>query len=126
MFFNRKPQGRINYPRNRDLVSRLFWAEGTNDRLPVGQYLLLVVQVDGLMWPKGKVQVKNTSWISEVHEEGRPPGGNFTLSLYLVSSEGYDEIAAWSDHGGLTGDYPGLRRIKDGTKLHSVKLGLES
>ena len=61
MFLNRKPKGRIDRPGNRDLVPRRFRAEGTIDRLPAGQHLLLVVEVGRLMWPKGEVQVKNTS-----------------------------------------------------------------
>jgi hypothetical protein len=126
MFFNRNPQGRIHYPRNRDSVPRLFRAEGTIDSLPEGQHLLLVVQVGGLMWPKGKVQVNNTSWTLKVYEGGTPPNGNFALSLYLVSDKGYDEIATWLEHGKRTGDYPGLGQIKDGVRLHSVKLHLES
>jgi hypothetical protein len=126
MFFNRKPKGRIDYPKNRDSVPRLFQAGGTIDRLPAGQHLLLVVQVGGLMWPKGEVQVRNTSWTSEVYEGGSPPNGDFTLSLYLVSDKGYDEIATWLERGRLTGDYPGLGQIKDGVRLHSVKLRLES
>jgi hypothetical protein len=126
MFFNRKPKGRINYPKNRDLVPRLFQVEGTIDRLPAGQHLLLVVQVGGLMWSKGEVQVRNTSWTSEVYEGGSPPNGDFTLSLYMVSDKGYDEIATWLERGKLTGDYPGLGQIQDGVRLHSVRLRLES
>ena len=125
MFFKREPRGRISYPGDRDLVPRLFRAEGTIDRLPAGQHLLLVVQVGGLMWPKGEVQVRNTSWTSEVYEGGSPPNGNFTLSLYLVSDRGYGEIAAWLERGKLTGDYPGLGQIRDGVRLHSVRLRLE-
>jgi hypothetical protein len=126
MFFDHKPRGRINSPKNGDRVPRLFRAEGTIDSLPAGQHLLLVVQVGGLMWPKGKVQVNHTSWISEVYEGGTPPNGDFTLALYLVRDKGYDEIAAWLERGRLTGDYPGLGHIKDGIKLHSIKLRLES
>jgi hypothetical protein len=126
MFFNRKPKGRINYSGNHDLVPRLFRAEGTIDHLPAGQHLLLVVQVGGLMWPKGEAQVRNTSWTAKVYEGGSPPNGVFTLSLYLVSDKGYDEIATCLERGKLTGDYPGLEQIKDGVRLHSVKLRLES
>ena len=126
MFFNRKPKGGISYPRNRDLVPRRFQAQGTIDRLPAGQHLLLVVEVGGLMWPKGEVQVRNTSWTSEVYEGGTPPDGRFTLSLYLVSDQGYDEVAAWLERGRLTGDYPGLGQIKDSVRLHSIQLRLES
>jgi hypothetical protein len=88
--------------------------------------LLLVVHVGGLMWPKGQVQVDDGSWISEVHEGGTPPNGEFTLSLYLVRNGGYEEIADWLERGQATGDYPGLRRIKDGFRLHSVRLRLKS
>ena len=101
-------------------------AEGSIDSLPEGQHLLLVIEVGGLMWPKGEVQVNNTSWASEVHEGGSPPDGNFALSLYLVNGKGYDEIAAWMEHGRLQGDYPGLGQIKNGIKLHSIRLRLES
>jgi hypothetical protein len=125
-FLNHNPQGRINLPRNRDSVPRLFRAEGTIDNLPAGQHLLLVVQVGGLMWPKGQVQVNNASWTTQVHEGGHPPNGRFALSLWLVSSRGYDEVAAWLEHGKRTGDYPGLGQIKDGVKLHSITLRLES
>jgi hypothetical protein len=121
---NRNLQGRINHPRNRSLVPRLFRTEGTIDGLSAGQHVLVVVEVGGLVWPKGKVQVKNTSWVCDVHEGGTPPDGKFTLSLYAVSRKGYDEIAAWLERGKATGDYPGLRRIKEGIKLHSIKVRL--
>jgi hypothetical protein len=94
--------------------------------LPAGQHLLLAVEVSGLKWPKGEVAVKNTSWDAEVFEGGTPPNRDFTLSLYAVSSEGYDEISAWLERGKATGDYPGLSRIKDGVKLDSIRLRLES
>jgi len=125
-FLNRKPQGRISHPRNRALVPRLFQAEGSIDSVPAGQHLLLVVEVNGLKWPKGEVVVKNTSWDAFVFEGGTPPNGDFTLSLYAVSSEGYDEISAWLERGKAAGDYPGLSHIKDGIRLDSIKLRLES
>jgi hypothetical protein len=124
MFFNRKPRGRINHPGNHALVPRLFQAEGTVESLPTGQHLLLVVEVGGWMWPKAQVQVNNGAWASEVYEGGNPPNGDFTLSLYSVSDSGYDEIATWFEHGRLTGDYPGLVQLKDGVRLHSVRLRL--
>jgi hypothetical protein len=126
MLSNRSPRGRINYPRDRDLVPRVFQAEGTVDNLPAGQQLLLVVEIGGLMWPKGKVQVTGSSWVSEVYEGGSPPNGKFILSLYLVSDRGYGEITTWLERGRRPGDYPGLGRIGDATRLHSVKLRLEA
>jgi hypothetical protein len=126
MFSSRSPQGRINCPRNRDVVPRLFRAEGIIDGLPAGQHLPLVVQVEALMWPKSQVQVSSSSWTAQVHEGGHPPDGRFDLSLWLVGSRGYDEIVAWLEHGSRTGDYPGLWQIKDGVKLHSITLRLEA
>ena len=126
MFSNRSPRGKITYPRNRDSVPRLFRAEGIANSVPAGNQLLLVVQVGGLKWPKGQVEVTDASWISQVHEGGHPSDGRFALSLWMVSSRGYDEIVAWLEQGRRTGDYPGLWQIKDGVKLHSVKLRLEA
>jgi hypothetical protein len=104
MVFNRNPKGRIKYPRNRDWVSGHFRAEGSIDRLPAGRHLILAVGVGGLIWPKGEVQIDNTSWAFEVYEGGTPPGGRFKLSLFLVGSKGYDAVTAWLDHGRLTGE----------------------
>jgi len=126
MFSNWAPQGRILRPRARELVQRLFRAEGSVDSLPAGQHLLLVVQVEGLMWPKGQIQVNNGSWTAQVHEAGHPSDGLFVLSLWMVSSRGYGEVVAWLEHGGHTGEYPGLWQIKDGVELHSITLRLRA
>ena len=125
MFFNRSAQGKIHAPKNGDLVPRHFRAEGSIGNLPADRRLLLVIQVGGLVWPKGEVRVNETTWASEVYEGGTPPDGKFTLSLYSVSSKGFQEIATWLEHGKLTGHYPGLKQVKDGIKLHSIKLRLQ-
>lgn len=126
MFFNRTPQGRISIPKDRDSVPRLFQAEGTFDALPAGQYLVVAVQVAGLIWPKALVQADSGSWTCQVHEGGDPPNGRFALSLWLVGSQGQDEITAWLERGENTGHYPGLHQIRDGIKLHSISLRLKS
>ena len=125
MFFNRTLRGKINRPKNRSSVARLFQVTGTIDNLAARQHLFLVVQVDGLLWPKVEVRVDGTSWTAEVHEAGTPSDGRFSLSLYLVGRKGHDEITDWLDGGESTGDYPGLRRIEDSTKLHSIRVQLE-
>jgi hypothetical protein len=84
------------------------------------------VEVGGLMWPKGEVQVQDGSWSASVYEGGAPPQGRFILSLYLVGKRVYSQIAAWLERGQATGDYPGLGRIRDGLKLDSVRLRLDS
>jgi hypothetical protein len=123
---NRNPRGRINRPRDRGSVPRRFRVEGAIDNLPAGKQLLLVVEIGGLMWPKGQAPVDGGSWVSEVYEGGWPPNGRFTLSLFLISDQGYDEVATWLEHGKRTGGYPGLGRIREATRLHSVKLRLEA
>ena len=125
MFLKRSPRGKIVKPKNGSLVSRLFQAKGTIGRLPEGQHLFLVIQVGGLLWPKAEVRLDGTSWTAEVHEGGAPPNGEFALSLYSVGGKGYDEVTDWLDRGDSTGLYPGLRRIKDGTRLHNIELRLE-
>ena len=103
------PQGKISIPRNNVSVPRHFQAEGSVDNLLAGQHLFLVVEIEGLIWPKGEAQVKNAYWTCEVYEGGSPPDGRFTLSLFLVSGKGYDEINTWLERGKMTDDYPGLR-----------------
>lgn len=118
-------QGRILRPANGSAIRRHFRAEGNVEGLPSGHHLLLVVEVAGLMWPKGEVQAIDGAWAAEVHEDGAPPDGRFALSLYMTSDRGYGDVAAWLERGRLTDDYPGLERIRDGVKLHSVRLRLQ-
>ncbi len=119
-----RPQGKIDIPRNNASVSRRFHAEGSVNNLPAGQHLFLVVEIDGLMWPKSEAQIKNASWKCEVHEGGEPPGGRFTLSLFLVGATGYEAINGWLDRGKMTQDYPGLENLIESIKLHSIQLRL--
>lgn len=77
------------------------------------------------MWPKGLIQPVDGTWSAEVYEGGSPPNGRFTLSLFLVSEKGYEEVEAWLERGKRTGDYPGIGRIRDSVKLHSIRLRLK-
>ena len=78
------------------------------------------------MWPKEpEVMMSGTSWSGEVYEGGTPPHGRFALSLYVVDSDGHRRLMTWLDNGRRTGDYPGLREVKGGQRLHSIKLRLE-
>jgi hypothetical protein len=94
--------------------------------MPAGQLLVVAVHVAGLIWPKGLVQADNGSWTCQLHEGGDPPNGRFALSLWLVGTQGVDEITAWLERGENTGHYPGLYQIRDGIKLHSITLRLKS
>ena len=120
------PQGKIDIPGDNTSISRHFVVEGTVADLPASQYLFLVVEIDGLMWPKGEAQVKNSAWTCEVHESGSPSDGRFTLSLFLVGGRGYNDINAWLERGKMTGDYPGLVTLKDARRLDSIRLRLAS
>jgi hypothetical protein len=119
-----QPQGKINLPGEDALVSRHFLAEGIVNNLPAGQHLFLVVEIDGQMWPKGEARVTNSSWACEVHEGGNPPGGRFSLSLFVVGDRGYVDINAWLEHGKMTGSYPGLINLEDSRRLSSLRLRL--
>ncbi len=119
-----RPQGKINNPRSNASVPRRFHTEGSVNNLSAGQHLFLVVEIDGLMWPKGEAQIKNTGWTCEVHEGGEPPGGRFALSLFVVGEPAYEAINDWLDRGKATDDYPGLEDLSDGIKLHSIPLRL--
>jgi hypothetical protein len=103
----------------------LFQVQGTIEHLPMGRHLFLVVQVGGLLWPKADVRTAGASWTAEVHEGGAPPNGQFRLSLYSVGEKGYAEITNWLERGASTGHYPGLRRINDSVRLHSIDLKLQ-
>jgi hypothetical protein len=122
----KRSQAKINLPEANSVVSRNFLAEGTVPDLSAGQYLFLVVEVNGLMWPKGEAKVQNTTWTCKVHEGGNPPGGRFTLSLFVVGDKGLESVNAWLEHGKLTGDFPGLVNLKDSTRLSSIRLRLVS
>lgn len=125
MFSKHNPKGRIKSPKSRSAVSRHFQVEGTVNNMTADQHLILAIRVDGLLWPKGEVQMNGSIWKSEVHENGNPPRGKFTLELYRVENNGYDEIITWLARGEQTGHYPGLRKINNGVKLHSIKLRLK-
>ncbi len=119
-----KPQGKINIPLNNALVSRQFHAEGSVSNLSAGQHLFLVVEIDGLMWPKVEAQCQGTSWTGEVYEGGEPPDGRFTLSLFAVGGKGFEAVTAWLKRGEATDSYPGLVNIDESIRLHSVRLRL--
>ncbi len=119
-----RPQGTITTPPNNALVPRRFHAEGSVNNLSAGQHLFLVVEIDGLMWPKGKVQWQDTSWTGEVLEGGDPPEGRFTLSLFAVGGKGFEAVTAWLKRGEATDSYPGLVNIDESIRLHSVRLRL--
>jgi len=123
--FNR-PQGKINSPRNNATVSRHFQAEGTVDNLQAGQHLFVIVEIGGLMWPKGEAQLNDKTWACEVYEGGSPPDGRFALSLFSVDDKGYDDVNAWLERGKSTGDYPGLTTIDACKRLHRINLRLAS
>jgi len=124
MFNN--PRGKINSPKNNVIVSRRFRAEGTIENLNTGQHLFVVVEIGGLMWPKDEANVMDKIWSCEVYEDGSPPDGQFTLSLFSVGGKGYEDTKAWLERGKSTGDYPGLGTIEGSKRLNSIKLRIAS
>jgi len=118
------PKGKINLPGNNASVPRHFQAGGTIADLPPGQHLFLVVEVEGLMWPKGEAQLQNMAWTCDVYEGGDPPGGRFALSLFAIGGQGFETVTAWLERGKATDSYPGMEHIPQGIRLHSIRLRL--
>ena len=120
-------RGTIRLPADGSSVDRHILAEGEIISLPESTWLWLVVEIDGLKWPKEPgVFVSGNTWTGEAWEGGTPPGGRFTLSLYVVGKAGSDQIKKWIDQGHRSGSYPGLSIIDDARRLDSVNLRLRS
>ncbi len=120
------PQGKIKFPNDGDVVSRLFRANGSIDKLPTDYHRYLAVEIRRLMWPKEpEIAVNGTSWSGEVYEGENPPDGRFNLSSNMVDGEGHRKIMTWLENGIRTGNYPGLLELTGGQRLHSIKLQLE-
>jgi hypothetical protein len=81
------------------------------------------VQTGRVLSPKiPPVEVNGTNWAGICNEYGVPAGGAFTLCLFIVSEEGFKEIAAWHAQGKATGSYPPFRAVPGGALLAQSKL----
>ena len=107
-------------------VDRHIRAEGTIQGVPADGRLWLVVEVEGLKWPKNPVTVSGNTWNGEAYEGGDPPGGAFTLALYSIDSRGAGQIERWLEEGRRTDDYPGIAEIQGARLLDKVELKLRS
>jgi hypothetical protein len=114
------PRGTIASPTDGSTVPRTFTATGTLAGIDSQSHVWLVVQSNGLLFPKAPELEVQQSWIMQSIETGVPAGGRFSLILFMVGEEGQRRINAWLAHGEATGTYPGLNRIPDGEKLDTV------
>ncbi len=113
-------RGGITFPRDGSGVPRVFTAEGTLADIADDQHVWLVVQSNGLLFPKEPEIDPQPHWIMQSIETGVPAGGRFSLILLMVGSEGQHQIQAWLERGRATGAYPGLVRIVDSQKLDTT------
>ncbi len=111
-------RGIILTPHDGNSVLRTFNAEGTIVGLPHNSYLWLAVEHSNLSWPKGPIKITGTSWSGRVYEGGSPPSGYFSLSLYMVDSNGHQKIINWLRSGEKSGYYPGFSEVVGGQLLH--------
>lgn len=117
--------GVIKVPADGSAVDRHIIAEGNVVSLPESAWLWLVVEIGELKWPKEPgVFVSGNSWTGEAYEGGQPPGGRFSLCLYVVSEKGHKQIKNWIWDGYRTGSYPGISVIKDARRLDCIQLRL--
>ena len=119
-------RGGISVPSDNALVPRCFRVKGTIERLPPDFHLWLAVEIGNLAWPKEpEMTITGTSWSGNVCPEVPPSNGAWSLSLYMVNSEGHQEIRRWLKDGQRTGDYPGRPEITGGQRLHQIPLRLQ-
>lgn len=117
--------GVIKAPADGSAVDRHIIAEGNVLSLPESAWLWLVVEIGELKWPKEPgVFVSGNSWTGEAYEGGQPPGGKFSLCLYVVDKKGHKQIKNWIRDGHRTGSYPGISVIKDARRLDCIQLSL--
>jgi len=110
------------------IIVRLF-AIGNKEPPKVKEHLWLAVKHGNLIWPKDPevpVHRPNPESKVTVYEEGTPPGGKFTLALYLVQDKGHEQIRDWLSLGNATGTFPGLRTISESRLLDDEDLPITS
>ena len=114
------PRGTITSPTDGSAVPRTFTAAGTLTDIGSQSHVWLVVQSNGLLFPKAPELEVQQSWIMQSIETGVPAGGRFSLILIVVGEEGERRIEAWLTRGEATGTYPGLNRVPDSEKLDTA------
>jgi len=95
-----QPAGKIESPKSGDPVSRSFEVKGTLSGIPPDHHVWLAVQIGNLLWPKDpEIPSQNQYWTQKVAEGGSPPGGKFSLVLFMVDAAGNKEIEKWFSDG---------------------------
>lgn len=117
----RPPKGGILSPESGKRVPRVFTAEGTLSDIPTDRHIWIAVEIGGLLWPKEpEIPSQDHYWSQRIAEYGDPPGGWFSLVLFMADTAGNRAIEDWLSTGRSTGDYPGLSYIP-ATRLHVVR-----
>ncbi len=119
-------EGGFNSPRQNECINRTISCVGWINELKTGQHLWLVIEVGDFLWPKeGEVIPKTDgTWERIIFEDGNPPNGEFSISLYVTNNEAHKNIISWLDTGRMTGNYYGLRGIPGTRRIDRINLKL--
>ena len=119
-------QGQMKWPRANSTVKPEIRCRGNVTGLGAGMYLRLVLEVDGLHWPKEQVQPNpDWSWEATVFEDGRPINVDhspkqFAISLFALAPSAERKIDRWHKRGRASNHYPGLQGIPGGRRICRV------
>ncbi len=104
-------QGKIEEPKPDEVVTRRIECSGSASDLSSGLHLWLVVEVNGLIWPKeGEVTVDgNGQWSKTIFEDGAID--KFSISLLVANKDAHKAVEQWFQQGQRTGQYERLAKI---------------
>lgn len=116
-----EPTGSIVIPKDGDTVKSVFQVSGELANIPKGHQIRLAIEKDNLIWPKEPaISSADHIWSRTINESGTKGKGTFSLSLLCVPPKGQKVVENWFETGKLTGEYPGLKEIKEAFRLDIV------
>ena len=98
----------IEAPKTGQVLDRKIFCSGTIDNYSLTTKIWLIVEVDGLFWPKqAMIDIdKEGYWNAKIYEGGSPE--EFSIAIITVTNEMNTKIEQWLERCSHTGDYPGL------------------
>jgi len=114
-------KAKITKPRSGQRVGSRIPVTVQGDNVASGSHYWIMVERQGLVWPKEpEVKLVDGKWSGIAHEGGSP--GNLTLTLISVGEKSHKQILTWFKTSQSTGKYPGLTLKSLGAKrIDTVK-----